>query len=418
MQLFIIAVFLLLFPCLCFSSKINTSELVLNNFKESLQKEFFLSIKTLARSSEEFAPLIDLPAEIYIHFLKGKQINERVLDQIIQFVNNRFANYGIDVLTSIILLEILHIACENTRKELIAAKLSVIESNRAAVKVLADICHLFKTPIQRLILTSKAYGYGEMFQDAPILLENIRNTFVFKTDPLLYFDFEEKLDFLSISFDFYFSQRESDYQDSLALYRTLKTEIMAQINSIIDGIKSNPMGFVMYSSGLGITPIIINLTPLDSEYATSNEDLWRFIMEKVNETREIFESECPDLNSLHEQSLIDAINNDLMEYCHSSEPFTNIKARMSIKKSSKNYFSLIKQSINYSETYNDQLEWANHIISDSILQFNTELATKVQEIGEKIQLSPEEILRFDFNIVAVSELVKDKVKYAELESYL
>ena len=91
---------------------------------------------------------------------------------------------------------------------------------------------------------------------------------------------------------------------------------------------------------------------------------------------------------------------------------------MSIKKSSKNYFSLIKQSINYSETYNDQLEWANHIISDSILQFNTELATKVQEIGEKIQLSPEEILRFDFNIVAVSELVKDKVKYAELESYL
>ena len=48
----------------------------------------------------------------------------------------------------------------------------------------------------------------------------------------------------------------------------------------------------------GEKPIPVNLITFDSGHFTTNEDLWKFIMDKVNEIRDTIETECPELTRL------------------------------------------------------------------------------------------------------------------------
>ena len=417
MRLFILSVILLLFPFSCLSSRFNSEGLVLRAFEAKLESHFYSLIDELAEEGDEFAPLLGIPSHINSYFLKGKVLSEKTFNEIIAFVDDCLIIYGIDDENSERLLSTLKSICESTKRDLIATR-ECIECNREAIKVLADICHLFKTPIQRLILTSAAYGYAEMFKDALTLLENIRHIFVSKTDPILYFDFNEKLNFIRTSFDYYFSQREPDTVDALIFYTSLKTEIMAQIDDIINGIRSNPAPLKMYATKKGEESIPVKLITFDSGHFTTNEDLWKFIMDKVNEIRDTIEAECPELARLTEHSVTEVINNELMDRCNNSKPFTIQAAYSSIKRASKKYFASIKQSSECPQNCDDQIDKAGYILSDALIQFNNELSAKIHEITRQYQLQLEDTLKYDFSIVAVSELAKDKMKYAELEAYL
>lgn len=411
MNLLIFLIFLVPFP-FCFAS--SSCEDEISRLLNELQDVFYPAIEEVMDRGDEFIPLGDVPIEIESYLLSKTYISEQFYDQIIQLVNDKLNFLMIDYDTSESILSLLRFICGSSNKKLLDSRKPIVETNRVAIKVLADICHLFKTPLQRLILTSKAYGHGEMFKDAFVLLENIRTIFLFKTDVVLFFDFNEKLNFILASLDYYFIQRKPECLNSLAIYEILKSEVMTQIINIIEDIKAESKPLEKYYTGLGISPIYSNLSAFDSERSTTNEDLWAFIVGKVNETRVVVESSFPDLFTIQEFSVIDVINEDLLRKSCDYEVFNLEKARTSVINNSSIYFASLKETLRSQmepEAYiiiTDQIDKAGQVLMGALGRFSEELSAKVQEIADKLGLTCEELGKVDLAVAAVSELAKDK----------
>ena len=412
MQLFLVR--LLLTP-FCFSSIImSQEEQNMKIFKASLEKHFFPIINSF---NEKGTNLHYLPIQINAFLQGSKLVSNRIYTEIYKFVDGYLSCNKIDRVISGVLLSKLREVFEFSEIEI----RRLVESNHKAIRVLADICHLFKVPIQRLLFTCKAYGHDKMFKDAPVLLENIRNILL-KADPNFFFDFHQKLEFIRASFDFYFSQFAPFYSHSKLLFDHLKSEIMKHINFIIEGIKNTEQPLTKYHSGLGNRPIELNLEMLDSKYSTTNESLWAFIMETVSETSDAIKSNCPDLSLFTDASgsVVDFINSDLLRYCHNSVPFTINLACSSVKKSAKQYFSSLKNVLRCQldqeslQRLDEQIERAGCILLEALKLFNTGLAAKIREIVVLLAINLEDIAKFDFSIIAVSELVKDKARRLDL----
>ena len=62
----------------------------------------------------------------------------------------------------------------------------------------------------------------------------------------------------------------------------------------------------------------------------------------------------------------------------------------------------------------EQIERAGCILLEALKRFNTGLAAKIREIVVLLAINLEDIAKFDFSIIAVSELVKDKARRLDL----
>ena len=401
----------------CFCSFENLNKKFKNSLERAISDKFHPVVLAAVERNELLVPLLDFANEIKTKFLSTEEVNEKFLENAMEFIENRLRNIGIrNSETIIYLLKSFAAVCELPQREYSYEKMMLM--NKKAIKTLADVCHRFKAPVQWLILTSKVLGYPNMFGDAPNLLEIIRKAFLEKFDlQVKYIDFKDKLNFIRNSFDFYFLRRSTEFkvESSLPIYMELKDEFMRLIDTVISELEANSNPVDTLSTGLGTQIIQIDL---GSKFTSSTKDLWSFIIRKVENIREIIESECSNLLGTLQKSVIDLIVSNLREKSQSNGPFSLKSVQITISESFNDYMSLIKPVHNYESFEIDILCYealkAKSLLEEELKKFNVELKAKIVEIESQYDLKGS---MFNLSFIAVGSMAFDYLKENNLENF-
>ena len=397
---------LLVTTVLCSYKKLN--EELKKELKTSISQNFYPAITQAAEKNELFAPLLTLTVEIDSLFLERKKVKDSVFDSLVDYVKLRIDATGAkNSTTADDLLKIFTSVCEECKSK-DKAKRDLLK-NQKTLQIMADICFDFKAPVHWLFLTSKVLGQPDLFKDAPVLLESIRKAFLGKFDPKIdSIDFEEKLNVIKISFDFYLSQCQPDSEASFNIYKELKTEFLKQIDAVIENLTSSSNSFSDLSTGLGKMEIGFDL---GSNLRTTNEDLWDFIIFRIENIREEIESTCPNLLKVNEKSIIDLIISNIRLQSQNFEPFTLKKSHKTIKKSFDDYMNSIENSLNQESLYisilNIEVENMKMIFEAALKQFTEELHVKINEVKSKYGFIHSEKVKIDLSRIATSLMASE-----------
>ena len=382
----------------------NLNEELKFNFKNSIIQNFYPVVTTAVDMDKVFLPLLNVTDEIDGIFHSCKNIIT-VFDELINYMtlkliwlrarNSETCNY---------LLETFIKICDYRKHEYNIKRTVLI--NTQALRTMADVCHKFKAPVQWLSLTSKVLGHANLFKDAPTLLENIRKAFLEKFDPRIdYVDFKVKLKFIKDSFDINFLRPESKFGNSSSIHSELKSEFMRQISVIINDLEKLSNPFVTLSTGLGQRPIEFNL---GSNLTSSNEDLWNFIIQRIENIRERIEFNSSNLIRLHGISIIDLVISKVIEKSRNNVPFLLKKVHIAISESFKYYISLI-ESAHEDETINvdilkHEAEQIKTLFEAYLKKFNEDLMLKIFEIKSEYGFTNSNSIKIDFSLIALGSM--------------
>ena len=397
------------FAGFAFSSEIIISLECLNAFKSSLDRHLTPAVQLAIQNDRYLSPLRFVDQEIYLDFLdvsEGQTISVDVFKSIVKFFNDKLIDFKINE-SPRALISLLKKICYATKKS-VEKRIRQISENEAALNIMADICHRFKLPVQWILFTSRAYGHPEMFQDTPILLEQIRKVFLSKTDPSLPIDFIEKLDFIKNTFSFHISQLEVKYAQSL-IFMELKSQFFSQMEVISKDLLRSERPFSELATGEGTDSIEIEFQKSSS--TTSNEDLWRYIMTQVETIRVDIEKVSLNLSTLIEFSVVDVIEEDLLCLCESSVPFSLIRAHKSIKRSVKDYLesgqTCLKDELNLEivDKVQKEIEAISDVIKLALISFTADLDQKSEQVVSKFRINRHSCKNADWSHLVISEIV-------------
>jgi len=392
----------------------NLNEELKFNFKSSIIQKFYPVVTSAVDLDKVFLPLLNVTDEIDGIFHSCKNI-VTVFDELINYMtlkliwlrarNSKTCTYLLDTFIKIY----------DYRKREYNIKRTVL-INTQALGTMADVCHHFKAPVQWLSLTSKVLGHANLFQDAPTLLENIRKAFLEKFDPKIdSVDFKVKLKFIKDSFDINFLQPESNYGNSSSIHLELKSEFMRQISVVINDLEKVSNPFAALSTGLGQRPIVFNL---GSNLTSSNEDLWNFIIQRIENIRERIEFNSSNLIRLHGISIIDLVISKVIEKSRNNVPFLLKKVHIAISESFKYYISLI-ESAHEDETINvdilkHEAEQIKTLFEAYLKEFYDDLKLKICEIKSEYGFTSSNSVNIDLNLIALGSMAFEFLKESHL----
>lgn len=380
-----------------------------NDLKNSICQNFYPALTRVVEKDEMFLPLWSLTGEINSLFLTRSKVKETIFNELQAYLNERLYECGFQgTREGNYLLSALSEICEESRIKHDLKRRLLTSKN--ALNTMADICYHFKVPVQWLVLTSRSLGQGKLFKDAPVLLEIIRKAFLEKFDPKTCgpVDFEDKLNFIKVSFEFYISQCDTGVNaPNYMIYKDLKAEFLNQLNWTIAHLKSTENPFVLLKTGLGISPIVFDFR---SDFNTSNEDLWGFVIQRIKMIREEVELSSLNLINCHEirKSIIDIIISNILEKSHEKETFTLKSAHILIKSTFDTYAceveSIFEHEVAILKAEYDSIKM---IIEANLAIFTEELEAKVLEIKSKYRLINTDNIDIDFRMIAFSSMAEE-----------
>ena len=294
--------------------------------------------------------------------------------------------------------------------KIICANCNYLAENKKKLETMADICHLLKIPVQRLILSSELMNFGELFKDAPVLLEKIRIIFLEKIDLRSPFDFISHLNFIRDSFDIYMTNEcDCDPNDfnQVNLYNELKMKFMKQIKKIFSKLMEYEDPFTEFKNGLGEQKIKIISFASEPKFVdlqmASNEKLWAFISHKIELLRDEINERCPDIIEFTDLSVIDLILDDIIK--SNNEQFSLKKACKIIKLSFDKYVSILESAHGF-PAVEGVIYQLNSVLTDSLNKFNNDLEEKINEIQIRLEYFELDSKSMFIN-VALMELMRD-----------
>lgn len=402
---------LLIFTFVTFSSVLGSqlqldSSLKSANFiKKYLKETFHLEIIHQTQQHENILPLVNIVEDIDFHCLKDKIIDYDIYLVIQNYFHERVLELNLNV-------ENLKIAAHLIKYlKIICANCNYLAENKKKLETMADICHLLKIPVQRLILSSELMNIGELFKDTPVLLEKIRNIFQEKIDLRSPFDFISHLNFIRDSFDIYMTNKcDPNDINQVNLYNDLKMKFMIQIKKIFSKLMESEDPLTEFKNGLGELKIKIISFASEPKFFNlimpSNEELWAFITHKIERLREEISERCPDIIEFTDLSVIDIILDDIIiETQSGNEQFSLKKACKIIKLSFDKYVSILGSSHGF-QTVETVIFQLKNILDDSLNKFNYDLEEKINEIQIRLDYFELDSKSMFIN-VALMELVSD-----------
>lgn len=395
--------------------------------RSRLEKNFIPLIQYFQGKADEYSVLNSFMDDIELFFIEEKVITEHsytgIYDLLKEFLagkknlnNSKFNAQLINSLASVCKF------CKSQDFETRKALMVIIkqEEDVRRFKRLADICFLFKEPVEWLVLSSKSYGHPEMFKNAPIILENIRKFFYGMKTSIVDVVLEDQLDFIRNSFDFNFSQYSAVSLEASRIHRELAREAMKMFQVICDDLKKIENPFEELFTGLGNQEIIFNT---DCSCCT-NAELWNYIISRVEAFREELNAVFTpsELALMSEISVIDMVIARIQVRISDDDSFTLEKANSSIRSGFTEFIAPLKRSADRIYDVCDEekgrcsdIEMLSFTFEEALKKFQQELTMKIEEIKDKYRINYSETMYFVLSVMAVNEMAATHFKSFELK---
>lgn len=402
----------LIFPSLC-SEQRNLDETSILKFREEISDCFGKSLKMAIKANTDLESLRSIPHEIESLFLSSEVVPENVYDRVIDFFIEQVDCLGLSYNCEHCeqLESILSYSCERCKTDF-----KRISSNMDLIKAAENICHLFVPQIKWLIGSSTALGAESLFGKAGILFENVRFA-LSNLDPDSDILTEEMILFIRRSWEIYIECNCKPSNDiEREIYADLVPIIQKKFTQIFAKLEREP--FISFALEKSEKSIQIDMKGL---FVTVNDDLWGFIMSKVESFREQIESQSICRIYCHSLSIVDLIIMDLSSNRHRVfslkrvsqiiiDCFSNFSKSM-LDSSSNSAEGLITVSL---ESNQDMLESLRKAINACMEVFLKDLKAMILVIRERLELFHPEISDDDISVMALSELSRENYAFFKI----
>lgn len=182
---------------------------------------------------------------------------------------------------------------------------------------MASVTHHFKEPIMWALVTSRSLGHPEFFTTLPLLIDNIRKSFLNQAYTFSQISFSEKLKFIRTSIDFQVDQFQTECARTSKLYNQLKCQFLYYVDRVIADLCRNSSTSASIYPNLGMTSITFSELENFLLMVLSNDDMWRSCLPKIEELiLEIY-----DLASFDFGLNMESIRNSISKYINNQTLF-------------------------------------------------------------------------------------------------